>query len=114
MEYELIRLDLRLRWLGTPLLTVRDLVLVVSMAPPDSPLTLTIAPDARWSLQAHLLALAVDALSAANWQRSGGKGSRRPEPIPRPGVAPANRQTSGLVMDTDTYRRMLALPRKNS
>lgn len=36
-----------------------------------------------WTLDQHLLALAVDALAVANWQRSkdGGKPSKRPKPI---------------------------------
>jgi hypothetical protein len=38
----------------------------------------------RWGPTEHLLAAAVDTLRGANWQRSGGKGSR-PKPTPRPG-----------------------------
>jgi hypothetical protein len=36
-----------------------------------------------WTLEQHLLALAVDRLAVANWQRSkdGQKGTRRPKPI---------------------------------
>lgn len=36
-----------------------------------------------WTLDQHLLALAVDRLAVANWQRSkdGQKGTRRPKPI---------------------------------
>jgi hypothetical protein len=45
-----------------------------------------VAPDsAGWTLESHLLAVVADALRGANWQRSGGKGSK-PKPIPRPGV----------------------------
>lgn len=40
-------------------------------------------PEASWTLSEHLLAMAVDVLRAANWQR-GGKGAR-PKPLPRPG-----------------------------
>lgn len=42
-----------------------------------------------------LLAAVVDHLAAANWQRSGGKGSR-PKPVPRPGVGP---QVTNIQMD---------------
>ncbi len=42
--------------------------------------------QASWSLDAHLLALVIDTLRTANWQRGGGKG-RRPQPIRRPGTA---------------------------
>ncbi len=40
----------------------------------------------QWTVTDYLLATVVDLLAGANWQRSGGKGSR-PKPIPRP-VAP--------------------------
>jgi hypothetical protein len=39
--------------------------------------------DDDWTLDQHLLAIAVDRLTAANWQRSkaGQKGTNRPKPI---------------------------------
>lgn len=37
--------------------------------------------DDDWTLDQHLLALVVDRLSQANWQRQGKKGSPRPKPI---------------------------------
>lgn len=40
---------------------------------------------AAWTLTDHLLAMTVDVLRSANWQR-GGKGPR-PKPLPRPGAA---------------------------
>lgn len=45
--------------------------------------------DALWSLEAHLLAGAVDRLEVANWQRSadGEKGTNKPTPTPRPGLS---------------------------
>lgn len=39
--------------------------------------------DAGWSVEAQLLAEAVDALHGANWQRGGSKGAQ-PPPIDRP------------------------------
>jgi hypothetical protein len=39
--------------------------------------------DSGWSVEAQLMALAVDALNGANWQRGDGKGSK-PRPIDRP------------------------------
>ncbi|MGC4891090.1 hypothetical protein [Micromonospora sp. DT227] len=38
---------------------------------------------ARWSITDHLLAVVVDLLAGANWQRGGGKGPK-PKPIKRP------------------------------
>lgn len=44
-----------------------------------------VGESADWGVTEHLLAAAVDALHAANWQRSGRKGARRPKPVRRPG-----------------------------
>lgn len=44
-------------------------------------------PDtAYWGTTEHLLARAVEALEAANWQRSGDDKAPRPKQIIRPGV----------------------------
>lgn len=34
-----------------------------------------------WTLDQHLLALVVDRLSTANWQRQGKRGAARPKPV---------------------------------
>lgn len=55
--------------------------------PPDSALGAAVqgGPQFRgWRIDTYLLAAAVDVLQAANYQRSGGKGSR-PKPVTRPG-----------------------------
>jgi hypothetical protein len=44
---------------------------------------LAMGSDAGWSVEAQLMAQAVDALNGANWQRGGGKGSK-PPPVDRP------------------------------
>lgn len=46
--------------------------------------------DMRWGLSEHLIAVAIDVLNMANWQRGGGRRSNRPKPIPRPGVQDPN------------------------
>lgn len=38
-------------------------------------------PGANWTLTEHLLALIHDQLAVANWQRAGGRKSKRPKPI---------------------------------
>lgn len=43
-----------------------------------------IGAKAQWTTLEYLVAAAVDALNAGNWQRGGGKG-KRPKPVPRPG-----------------------------
>jgi len=42
---------------------------------------------AAWGPIEHLLAMVVDALRLANWQRGGDKFAPRPDPVPRPGVS---------------------------
>jgi hypothetical protein len=49
---------------------------------------------AMWGPAENMLAATVDLLQAANWQRSGGKGSR-PKPWPRPGVSDPNAKRFG-------------------
>lgn len=43
-----------------------------------------------WTTDTYMLALVVDCLTGANYQRSGGKG-RKPKPVPRPDKAKSRR-----------------------
>ena len=64
--------------------------------------------DAGWSVEAQLMAFAVDALNGANWQRSGGKGSK-PKPIDRP--ADLLRRAQAAEHHADRAARFLARSR---
>ena len=87
IEYDLIRLGLRLSWLGTRRLTWRDLYVIVRQSPQDSAIhRATAGADHIWDLHGHLLAGIFDVLSVANWQRAGDENAKRPERLPRPGV----------------------------
>ena len=87
VEYDLIRLGLRLSWLGTRRLTWRDLYVIVRQSPQDSALHRAVAgPDHIWDLHGHLLAGIFDVLAVANWQRSGVEHAKKPERLQRPGV----------------------------
>lgn len=86
LNYDLMRMGLRLRDTGTGALTWGDLRDVIKYGREDTALALEQNGAAvLWSITDHLLATAVDALHNANWQRGGGKGLK-PKPIPRPGV----------------------------
>jgi hypothetical protein len=50
--------------------------------------------DAAWDLHAQLLAGAVDALNAGNWQRAGDKNARRPDPVRRAKAGPVKVPTA--------------------
>lgn len=89
IEYDLIKLGLRLRQLGTEALTWRDLLVIAQHSGHDTALIMSIDPDAApWGLSEHLLAVVADAVIAGNWMQSedGRKRRHRPKPIKRPGV----------------------------
>lgn len=65
----------------------------------------TLGDAALWTLESHLLAVVVDALATANWQR-GGKGPR-PRPVPRPGVKQPGIRYGGTPIDQDKARAYL-------
>lgn len=41
--------------------------------------------SASWPIEAHLLAVLLDATNVANWQRSGKRNAPKPKPVQRPG-----------------------------
>lgn len=87
VEYELIRLGLRLSWLGSDALTWRDLLVIIKQSPRDSAIQRDLSgPDHVWGLPEHLLAAIFDTLSVANWQRGGDEHAKKPERLERPGV----------------------------
>lgn len=89
IEYDLIDKGLRLRDLGEPGFTWRDLYVITRKSPPASALARELyGEDAHWGLLEQLAAAMVDAQNLANWLQSkdGAKNRNRPKPIPRPGV----------------------------
>lgn len=86
IEYDLIALGLRLDNLGTPALSWRDLKVILANSAPRSAYARAVAGgDAEWTLTDHLLALTIDTLAMANWQRQGKPHSPKPQPVTRPG-----------------------------
>lgn len=92
IEYDLIRLGLRLRDVGTDAFTWADLFVIVRQAPRDSALVRALDEDHEWGLAELLLAEVADGIAVANWHRSGTPTQARkgdfPKPIPRPGHQP--------------------------
>lgn len=89
VAYHLITLGLRLRWLGSSRLSWEDLRVIITAAPPGSPLHWDLDPErAAWNsgaVNAYLLALVVDVINAGNWQRARKRTAPKPKPVPRPG-----------------------------
>lgn len=110
VEYDLIKLGLRLRQLGTDALSWRDLLVIVQHSDHRTALQASMQPDAApWGLSEHLLAVLADAVIAGNWMQSrdGQKNKNRPKPIPRPGVEPVNKKFGGKAESIDTIRDWL-------
>lgn len=104
VEYDLITLGLRLDWLGTRRLSWRDLLVLVRQSPATSALTrAVVGPEvAAWNagvVTADLLAVVVDALQIANWQRAGKKAGPRPKPLKRP--SQQGKRIRGTAMSLD-------------
>lgn len=93
---------MRLRQLGSPELSWRDLLVIVREAPRDSPISRAVAPElSAWGLPEELLAQIVHAVQVLAWQGTEDAQKRRtgtyPRPIPRPGLpADESRETKRL------------------
>ena len=85
MEADLLGMGITLEELGERV-SWRAVIAFAKHAGPGTALyRVSNGRDSAWSLDSQLLALIVDVLSVANYQRGGGKGSK-PKPIQRPGV----------------------------
>jgi len=110
IEYDLIRLGLRLRDLGSETLSWRDLLVIVQHSDSGTALQTSRFPeDSHWNLNEHLLAVIADAVIAGNWMQSkdGQKNKNRPKQIPRPGVVPDKKKFGGNAESIDTIREWL-------
>lgn len=85
LEFDLIRLGLRLRHCPSPEFNWRDLWVICRRLGRDSELYKALNPgdETSWSVNEYLLASVADSLNLRLWQAGGGKGTR-PKPIPRP------------------------------
>lgn len=98
---------MRLRWLGTEALAWDDLLAVVKHLPPSSATFGALYPDeAHWGLSEHLLALLVDVLQVANWQRGPAKRHEFPKPLKRPGL-PVDERKHGTPTPLDEMHEWL-------
>ncbi|AZS10391.1 tail assembly chaperone [Arthrobacter phage Supakev] len=94
IEYTLLSMGKDLDQLGAEL-DWRQLWQIIAHAPLGSAIGLSIHGEAaEWSVTDHLLAIVVDVLNDANWQRGGGKGAQ-PGRLKRPGVKDKNTQSFG-------------------
>ncbi|QGJ97154.1 tail assembly chaperone [Arthrobacter phage Maria1952] len=94
IEYTLLTMGMDLDQLGAGL-DWRQLWQIIAYSPLGSALGKSLHGEAaEWTVTDHLLAIVVDVLQDANWQRGGGKGAQ-PARIKRPGVKDKNTQSFG-------------------
>lgn len=97
IEYDLIALGLRLRWLDGETFDFADLAAIVRAAPPTSALyRAQYGEEAAWQLPEHLLAAMTDSLHWLVWAQSkdGQKNRNKPRPVPRPGLEEETERTT--------------------
>lgn len=110
MEYDLIALGYRLREVGTPALSWRDLAVIVRQSPRSSAIFRAVNPtDYQWGTLEMLTAAAVDALNLLVWfkTKDGAKNKNRPDPIPRPGIEPKVKRRSVTKMTIDELKKRI-------
>jgi hypothetical protein len=85
-------------------LSARRLAVLIRHLPREAALVRAVRGDeVDWGLAEHLLAVAADRLAEGNWMFAAAHTSegtdppKRPEPIPRPGVAPAEADIDGAT-----------------
>ena len=109
VEFDLIARGLRLRQLGTDVLSWRDLLAIIRWLPTDSALLRSMNPDAdRWKLSQYLLADMTESLRWLMWSKTsdGQQGRNRPQPITRPGMKP-DRERLGTATAIDQMNTFL-------
>ena len=86
LEFDLIKLGLRLRDAGSLEFNWRDLWVICRRLGRDSELYKSMNPDddTSWSVTDYLLAMVADNTAFRLYQAAGGKG-KKPKPVPRPG-----------------------------
>lgn len=96
-----------------PARKVTDWALVIR-AQPESALYRAANPEWRWGLAEFLSAEAVDTLRLLLWAKTkdAEKGTNRPRPLPRPGVAVPQGERVGEAMDVDELDAFLARERE--
>lgn len=113
VEFDLIKLGLRLRDVGSKRFTWEDLraALVGIRSDPASSLARAVeGPDLQWTLTAQLIAAVYDQTQYSNYllrRLAGDDKADLPEPLPRPGVKPTTVQWAGKAVTIEEMDRLL-------
>lgn len=110
-------MGLRLRDLGTDVLTIHDLVVIIKHLPPSSALLREADQESfTWTLEAHLLAMVADGIHWLRWAKTedAEKGINQPEPIPRPGIEDPKKKNFGRTEGIDAHEMFALLEQKQN
>ena len=114
LEYELILLGLRLRWLGGPLLSWHDVWLIAANAPTGSRLASLLDQRNAWTPTDWWLRSIEYSLRWLVWSKTkdGQKNRGKPKPTPAPGdITPKRRDPELTGMGKRELRAYLRRPR---
>lgn len=104
IEFDLIRMGLRVRHVGSSDFNWRDFLVVVKRLGRDSETYRELHPDddTSWMVSDYLLATIADITHMRLWQAGGGKG-KKPKPIPRPGEVKRRKGDSMSVEEAKAW-----------
>lgn len=115
LENELISRGVRLRWLGSPLLSWRDVYIIATHAKPGSPLARALDPSLAWTQTDYWLQSIEYSLRWLVWAKTkdGQKGRKKPKPVTPPEGKTNKRKPgkSGVRMTKRQLAEYLARPR---
>lgn len=114
LEYELIKRGARLRWLGTPFLSWRDVYLIAINAEPGSQLARELDPSLAWTRTDYWLQSIEYSLRWLVWGKTkdAQHNRKRPKPVEPPAKKQkAKRKNNGPRMSKKALREYLARPR---
>ena len=111
LEYELIRHGLRLRQLGSPMLSWRDIWAIVANLQRGTPLARAIDPSMAWTQTDYWLQSIEYSLRWLVWAKTkdGSKNRKKPKPVEAP--KPKKNRANGPRMTKRQLREYLARPR---
>ena len=104
---DLLNLGVRLHWLGTDRFSWADLSAWVARCPPTAFLYQAVHGP-HYPIELRMNALLIELLRGANWQRSGGRGTK-PKPIRWPWSTRDEIETFGAAVPIDDVRDFLVL-----
>lgn len=115
LTYDLLGLGLRMRDLGSPALTWREVLTVVRHQTGSALERAMFPEEAAWGLPEQLLALIADTLAIQFWADHNRKAAHKPKPLERPGVSEKDTAVYGAesAVTIEEFDAWFAVERSN-